>query len=469
MHNMIRFIILFLLFTIIYQNNFAQIPYEQQRQIDAVFAEWNRTDSPGGALAIIKNGQILYKKGYGMADLEHGVPISSETVFYAGSVSKQFVAMCILLLHEQGKLSLDDKVKKYIPELHNYDTIITIRQMVHHISGLRDYLSLLGLSGRDYLDHIPKQMVLDMIFRQKELNFEPGTQYAYSNSGYFLLAEIIGRVSGKTLRQYADEHIFQPLGMTHSFFNDNTYQIIPDRAFSYQRGANGIFTSLLMRFDLVGSGGLYTTVEDLYKWDQNFYKNKLGKAQQSLIDTMLTEGKFNNGASCGYAFALSPGTYRGLPTYGHTGSLAGYRAYYVRFPKQIFSIILLGNVAQFAPTGKAEAIADILLADQLAAPTPDTNDSVPETPITTPTYTAQDLQELPGKYYSEELNAYYNIILERNEIYIQAGYESKILLNDFVKSGFYDIIFLREGKRKAISGMVLKAGLIKNIKFEKVE
>ncbi|MBK7874121.1 MAG: beta-lactamase family protein [Saprospiraceae bacterium] len=378
---MMRFIIICLLF-FISQNNFAQIPYEQQRQIDAVFSEWNRTDSPGGALAIIKNGQILYKKGYGMADLEHGVPISSQTVFYAGSVSKQFVAMCILLLHEQGKLSLDDNVKKYIPELYNYDTIITIRQMVHHISGLRDYLSLLGLSGRDYLDHIPKQMVLDMIFRQKELNFEPGTQYAYSNSGYFLLAEIIGRVSGKTLRQYADEHIFQPLGMTHAFLNDNTYQIIPDRAFSYQRGANGIFTSLLMRFDLVGSGGFYTTVEDLYKWDQNFYHNKLGKAQQSLIDTMLTEGKFNNGEPCGYAFAISPGTYRGLPTYGHTGSLAGYRAYYMRFPKQAFSIILLGNVAQFAPTGKAEAIADILLADQLEAPAPSINNPAPETPST---------------------------------------------------------------------------------------
>lgn len=465
---MIRVFITFL-FVILLKTGFAQISYEQQQQIDAIFAEWNRTDSPGGALAIVQDGQIIYKKGYGMADLEHGVPISPQTLFYAGSVSKQFVAMCILLLQEQGKLALDDDVRKHIPELPDYGKTITIRHMVHHLSGLRDYLSLWGLSGRDYLDHVPKQAVLDMIFRQKELNFEPGTQYAYSNSGYFLLAEIVGRVSGKTLRQYADEHIFQPLGMSHSFFNDDTYQIVPNRAFSYQRGDQGIFTSLLMRFDQVGSGGLYTTVEDLYKWDQNFYHNQLGKAQQSLIDTMLTEGIFNNGEPCGYAFAIRPDMYRGLANYGHTGSLAGYRAYYVRFPAQRFSVILLGNVAQFAPTGKAEAIADILLADQLAAPAPGTDNATPEAPATLPGFTAQEMQELTGTYYSDELDAYYYIALKENQLHIQSGYDRAIPLNDYVKSGFYDVTFLRTGKRKAVSGMALRAGLIKNVQFRKVE
>lgn len=188
-------------------------------KVDNIFAKWDKPTSPGCALAIIKDGEIIYKRGYGMADLEHDIPISSKTVFYIGSTSKQFVAMSLLLLTEQDKLSLDDDIRKFAPEFPQYDKTITIRHLIHHTSGIRDYLSLWDLSGKNYLDYISEDAVLDLICNQKELNFTPGEKFLYSNSGYFLLAVIIKRASGKSLREFAQENIFEPLDMKNSHFH----------------------------------------------------------------------------------------------------------------------------------------------------------------------------------------------------------------------------------------------------------
>ncbi|MFN7118158.1 MAG: serine hydrolase domain-containing protein [Saprospiraceae bacterium] len=443
----------------------AQLSLEQQQAIDAVFSNWNRTDSPGCALAIVQDGQIIYKKGYGMADLEHHIAIQPNTVFYAGSVSKQFVAMSILLLAEAGKLSLDDAVHQYVPELPDYNKVITIRHLLHHTSGLRDYLALIELSGRSYLDYVNKQAALDLIFRQKGLNFNPGEQYAYSNSGYLLLATIVERLSGMSFRQFTQEHIFKPLGMNHSFFNDYLYELVNNRAFSYQRKAQGGFEPLFMRFALVGSGGLYTTVEDLFKWDQNYYHNRLGKQQQSLIDTMLTDGKLNNGASAGYAFALVNGQYRGLATVGHTGSLAGYRAYYVRFPAQRFSIIILGNAAEFTPTTFAYKIADILLESHFTEAASALISSALETKQHA--FTEQDLQEFPGRYYSEELDVFYNIIRKNDELYVQSGWQTPVSLRTLVQNEGFGLTPVRNRKGK-ITELLLQSRLIYAIKLVKM-
>jgi CubicO group peptidase (beta-lactamase class C family) len=331
-------------------------------KVDQLFSEWDKPDSPGCALAIIKDGTIIYKKGYGIADLEHDVPITAETVFYIGSTSKQFVAMCILLLEEQGKLSLDDDIRKYLPEFPEYDIPITIRQLIHHTSGIRDYLSLWYLSGKNYLDHMPEDGVYEMICRQKDLNFSPGERHMYSNSCYFLLALIVKKASGQSLKEFAQKNIFNVLGMKNSHFQDDNTYIIKNRAFSYSINERGEFTNLIMRFALVGSGGLYTTVEDLFLWDQNFYHNKLGKSGQKLIEKMHENGKLNNGQEINYAFALVNGTYRGLKTVQHDGALAGYRAKLIRFPGQKFSIVLLSNLGTFNPNPLAYKIADLYLA-----------------------------------------------------------------------------------------------------------
>lgn len=463
---MIRFALSLCFVSIFHFQSLSQLSLEMQWRVDSIFAQWNGTDRPGGALAIVQHGKIIYKKGYGMADLEHGVPISSKTVFYAGSVSKQFVAMAILLLEEAGKLSVDDDIRKYLPEIPVYDNTITIRHLLHHTSGLRDYLALVELRGGSYLDYMPKEAVFELICRQKGLNFTPGEQYAYSNSGYFLLALLVERISGKTFRQFTQEHIFQPLGMEASFFNDNLYEMISNRAFGYRTADRGRFEPLFMRFALVGSGGLYTTVEDLYKWDQNFYNNKLGKGQASLIAKMQTNGKLNNGESCGYAFALVNGNYRGLPTVGHTGSLGGYRAYYVRFPEQFFSVILLGNVAEFGPSGLAMQVADILLETAF----PET--PAPQVMLGPPLYfiqfTEEDLQAYPGRYYSEELDAFYRISRKGNDLYVQVGFQPPQSLADMMQYNDFVLKPVRDKKNK-ITALELTAGRISSIILRKVE
>ncbi|MBX2870496.1 MAG: beta-lactamase family protein [Saprospiraceae bacterium] len=335
------------------------------KAVDELFSEWSNTNSPGCAVAVIKDGQIIHKSGYGMADLEHDVPIRPSSVFYIGSVSKQFVAACMLLLDEQGKIDLDADVRTYIPEFPDYGYKITIRNLIHHTSGVRDNLTLWELAGRSHLEEIPEEEIFDMICRQKELNFEPGTRYMYSNSCYFLMSIIVERVSGLSLREYAEKHIFQPLGMDHSIFGDNNRRIIRNRAFAYGKNADGSFNSMLMRFDLVGSGGLYSTVEDLFLWDQNLYNNTIGKRGQAFIDDMLTNGKYKDGSAVDYAFALVNGTYKGLRTISHSGALGGYRAFFIQFPEQQFSIIILSNLEVFQPQQLAEKVADIYLADQL--------------------------------------------------------------------------------------------------------
>ena len=346
-------------------NVHAQLSSSEITSVDGVFKAWNHSTTPGVAVGIIRDGNLVYTKGYGMADLEHDIPIADSTIFYIGSVSKQFVAMCILLLEEQGKLNLADPVQKYLPDFPTYQAPITIGHFIHHTSGVRDNLTLWALAGNDYLDHIDKNEMYQLIRRQKELNFAPGEKYLYSNSCYFMLGLIIEKISGKSLKEFARENIFEPLGMRSTFFQDDNTLIIKNRAFSYLQ-ENGRYKNQIMRYDLVGSGGVYSNIRDLYLWDQNFYHNKLGKAKQTLIDKMYTEGILNNGKSSGYAFALNIGTYRGLKTVSHGGALASYRSFLLRFPEQKLSVIILGNVTPIAIDKLSYKVADLMLENQLA-------------------------------------------------------------------------------------------------------
>jgi len=335
---------------------------EKTDKVDKLFAQWNKPDSPGCALAIIQDGKIIYKQGYGMANLEHSIPISPKSVFYIGSVSKQFVAMCFALLSKKEKLSLDDNIQKYIPEIPDYGTPITIRHLIHHTSGLRDYLTLLGIAGIPF-GYYHEEDVLEIISRQKELNFMPGDKYLYSNSGYFLLAVIVERVSGISLRKYADKYIFKPLGMENSHFHDDYMQLIKNRASGYFQEGKGKYINFISTFDCVGSGGLFTSVEDLFLWDQNFYHHKVGG--KDVMDLMFTRGRLNSGKELDYAFALSIGSYRGLKMVGHGGALGGYRSTMSQFPEQKFSIIILSNLSSFNPSSLSRKIVDIYLAGQI--------------------------------------------------------------------------------------------------------
>jgi CubicO group peptidase (beta-lactamase class C family) len=331
-------------------------------RVDKLAAQWVKPGAPGFALAVVKDGKIIYKNGYGLANLEWDAPITPKTVFYMGSVSKQFVAFAVALLESRGKLSFNDDIRKYIPEMPDYGDIITLRHLIHHISGIRGYLMLMDLGGLD-IDHYHTQeeVIKHILVRQKNLDFKPGERFKYSNSGYLLLAEIVKRVSGMSFREFARKNILEPLGMKHSRFLDNHAEIVKNRAISYAPDKKLGYRAYISRFDQVGSGGLYSTVEDLFLWDQNFYHGKVGG--KALLETLLTRGKLNNNEEIRYAFGLIHGEYKGLKTVSHTGGLLGYRALLLRFPAQKFSVICISNAGNFNVTRLGNEVADIYLAD----------------------------------------------------------------------------------------------------------
>jgi CubicO group peptidase (beta-lactamase class C family) len=339
---------------------------ERTDRVDKLFAKWDNKESPGCALGIIQDGKFIYRRGYGMANLEYNLPISSQSVFRIGSTSKQFTAMCITLLEEEGKLSLDDDIRLHLPEMPDYLTPVTIRHLIHHTSGVRDYLTLAELAGEREDDYVVDGEVMALIARQKELNFPPGKEFLYSNSGYFLLSEIVKRITGNSMRDYAEEKIFKSLGMTHTHFHNDHREIVKNRASGYMPAGKGGFRISMTTLDMIGDGGVFTTVDDLLLWDRNFYDNRLGKGDPSLITRMQEKGRLNSGRELSYARGLDVEKYRGLPLISHGGSFVGFRAEMIRFPEQRFSVIVLANLGSIDPSGLALRVADILLEDILA-------------------------------------------------------------------------------------------------------
>ena len=342
-------------------------------KVDELFAPWDKSGSPGCALGIVKDARLIYERGYGIANLDYEIPISTKSLINIASISKQFTAMSILLLAKQGKLSLDDEIQKYLPELPRYQNPITIRHLIHHTSGIRDANTLTRLAGMGHWDGVTDDQLLGLLGRQKDLNYKPGEEWRYSNTGYALLGLIVKRVSGESLREFAEEKIFKPLGMSHSQFVDDRTLVVKNRAIGYHAGSNGgfsvaittVFSPAMMNVARVGGSGLYTSVEDLFLWDQNFYNNKLGGGK-GLITEELSTDTLNNGKTTGYAFGLTVGEYKGLKTIMHGGEASGFESYVDRFPEQNFSVICLCNDADIEPDVEvlANQVADIFLSDQ---------------------------------------------------------------------------------------------------------
>ena len=336
------------------------------RQVDAIFAAYDQAGSPGCAVGLVRNGEFIYKRGYGMGSIELQTPLSPASVFYMGSVSKQFTAASVVLAAEKGLLSLDDDIRKWIPEIPSYGHIITLRHMLHHISGIRDELGLMSLAGEHVEDVHPTAEMVDLVARQKALNFAPGDEYQYSNSNFFLLAEVVHRAAGVPFSRFADENIFKPLGMTHTRFYDDRTVVLPRRAAAYSPRQNGGFrVDWSTSFEKVGDGGLMSSVEDMLLWDRNFYHNKLGSG--TLLRELQTRGILNSGKTISYALGLMITEYKGLPIVEHGGALFGYRTEILRFPEQKFSVLCLCNLSSSNPGAKARQIADIYLAGKFPA------------------------------------------------------------------------------------------------------
>ena len=339
-------------------------PADTAAAVDAVFAGWTSTSTPGCAVGVARDGRVILTRAYGMANLEYDVPITPTTIFEAGSVSKQFTAAAIVLLALDGKLSLEDPVRKHIPELPAYGDSITIRQMLNHTSGLRDWGTVVGAAGwprgtRTYTHG----HVLDVISRQTSLNYRPGAEYLYSNSNYNLAAMIVERVSGQSLPTFTQTRLFQPLGMTNTSWRDEYRRIVKNRATAYSGSPTTGFRQDMPFENVYGNSSLLTTVEDLIKWNQNFVKPVVGGAR--FVSEMQTRGRLNNGRTITYALGLVRENWRGVPVVSHGGATAGYRAFLARYPEQRLDVALLCNSGNVNPEAISTRVAEIFLGDKL--------------------------------------------------------------------------------------------------------
>jgi len=331
--------------------------------VDDIFAQW-RSDTPGCTVGAGVDGRAVVEKGFGQADLERRVPMAGDTIVEAGSISKQFAAAAVLLLAGDGKLSLDDPVRAYIPEVPDYGTPITIRQLLTHTSGLRDWGSVAGIGGWPRTTRVHTHAhVLEILSRQRELNFPPGTRWSYSNSGYNLAAILVARVSGVSFADFTRLRIFEPLGMTSTSWRDDHTRIVPRRALAYNREDDGYHTD--MPFENVhGNGGLLTTVGDLLRWTVNFHTHKVGGP--AFVTEQTTPGRFADGRPHDYGMGLWMDTYRGTREIRHSGSTAGYRAYLSSFPEHRTSVAVLCNAADADAGALTYKVADRILAPVLA-------------------------------------------------------------------------------------------------------
>jgi CubicO group peptidase (beta-lactamase class C family) len=343
----------------------AQRPDSAAQAVDRVFDRWNRADSPGCAVGVSRAGAVLLERGYGSANLETNTPITPTSIFHVASIAKQFTAMAILLLQRDGKLSLDDDIRRYVPELPDYGSPITIRQLLGHVSGLRDHLELIYLArGRFEEDRISEADVLDVIEHQSALNFKPGTESLYENSGYSLLSLVVKRITGESIRSFAGRRLFQPLGMRNTHFHDDYTMIVPGRTSAYEPrpGPDGPWRVSVPNYDLTGFTSLFSTVDDLLKWSANFRRPTIGdSAMFALMETPVT---LLNGDTTEYGLGLRRmRTYRGVRVVETTGSDPGYQGYIGRYPDEDIAIVVLCNAGSAAnPTALAHGVADVLLS-----------------------------------------------------------------------------------------------------------
>lgn len=439
-------------------------------QVDQLFAAWDKPGSPGAAVAVVRGGEIIYKRGYGLANLEYDIPITPATVFHVASVSKQFTAMAILLLEKQGKLSIDDDIHKYLPELADFGARITLRHLLNHTSGLRDQWELLGMAGWRLDDVITQRQILSMVFHQKELNFPPGSEHLYCNTGFTLLAEIVRRVSGRSLREFAQEAMFKPLGMASTHFHDDHEMVVRNRAYSYRPDGPG-FKLAALNYANAGATSLFTTVEDLAKWAHNFEAPHVGDA--ALIARMETPGVLNDGTKLDYACGLTIGDMHGLRVVQHSGGDAGYRSHIMMFPDEKFAVVVLANLATMQPSRLAAQVAGIYLGDRASRPAERRPD-----PLSGPRPAGErreppGLQELVGDYYSEELGTTYSLAMRDGGLVVTHRRHDDIHLKH--DSGdrftgdqwFFRTVRFTRADDGRITGLLLSSGRVRNLRFVK--
>ena len=359
---------------------------------DAVFARWNGQPAPGCSAAVSRRGTVVYARGFGMANLEYAIPITPASVFHVASVSKQFTAMSILLLAQQGKLSLDDEVRRHVPEWADTQNRVTIRHLLNHTSGLRDVFLLTEMAAAGDRGMGNANWLISLLTRQRHLNFPPGSDYVYNNGGYLLLGEIVARVSGQPLPAFAKAHIFEPLGMTQTFFHDDPSIIVRNRATGYVRRQDGF--AIAIGFDsLVGNGGLFTTPRDLLRWEENFVTPRVGTAE--LLRSMEAPAPLTGGGSSPYGFGLQIAEHRGRRTFGHGGGDPGAGAFTIRFPDDGLAVAIACNIEDVDALKMALDLADVFLGERTTTSSTAASTAAASTPRRRPPQSRPPRRHLP--------------------------------------------------------------------------
>lgn len=400
------------LFIVLYSFCFSpvisQISVDQAKKIDQLFSEYNDPSSPGCVVGVIDKGQFVYAKGFGMANIKQGIAFTPNTEFCIGSITKQFTATCIGLLALEGKIDLDEDIRTYLPELSNYDHGITVRHLLHHTSGIRDYSGLMSILGKKYKSFITYEETLPLLQKQKVLNFLPNTKRIYSNSGYLLAQEMVRRVSGQSLQSFAEEHIFASLGMRQTFYNSDFARITSDKTTSYTKDREGNFIPIIEQSAGVSNELIQTTLRDLLAWDQNFYHYKVGS--EALSKMLQSPAILENGDTVNYGFGLELGNYLGVKFVTHGGSNLGYVSEFVRFPEQRKSIIVFSNGPFFNVYSMVFRIADIVLKDQLTEIRPET------VPVPTIKLSNDSLKKYCGPYWNTQIDEPRYVYLKNDTI-----------------------------------------------------
>ncbi len=409
------------------------IPVDLSERVDQLFFSYSQNLGPGAAVAVVKDGKIIHKNGYGLAQVEYDIPITPSTVFHIASVSKQVTAFAVLLLESEGKLSYEDDIRNYIPELNEFSEKITLNHLVHHTSGLRDQWNLLTMAGWRFDDVITKDHIMKLLKRQRDLNFKPGEEFLYCNSGFTLLAEVVERVSGQSFADYTKEKIFQPLGMDNTLFYDDHERIVKNRAYSYGY-ENGQLEKRVLSYANVGATSMFTTAEDLSKWAMNFEKPVVGS--EEIIEKMEEPFILNSGDTTSYGYGQGIGKYKGLKSFAHGGADAGYRTYLGRFPEQGFSIIVFSNDATFSGGSIAGKIADIYLKDEFTEVPEEETDTREDDSENTTEIDLEVLKKYVGVFELQPGFIIEFTLDEEGKFYGQATGQSKFLLIPETKTLF---------------------------------
>lgn len=413
--------------------------------IDSLFLDYDRADSPGCAIAIIQDGEVIYKKSFGQANLEYDIPITSNTIFNVGSIAKQFTAFAILLLEQEGKVSQDDDIRKYLPEIPDFGKVITPRHLLYHISGLREQFALFKIAGIGFDDVITGDQLIKLYSLQKELNFDPGNQFMYCNTGYAFLAEIVSRVSGQSFPDFMKMNIFDSLKMDNTFFLEDHEQIIAGRAYSYFQENTPSLKQRRLNYSSSGGSNLYSNIEDLALWLMNLEATKKGLIE--MIAKLYETTKLNNGTALNYASGMELGKYKNLKLIDHYGGIWGYKSYMCRFPEHKLGIVVLSNLSSFNPEEKAMRIANIILKNQIQ----DVPDITQNQEIRTIKISTEELNEFCGFYWVKEAEYSREIYLKNGQLTYKRGPENESVLAPFEKNRFrmldvapkVDVYFMR--------------------------